>query len=160
MQQQDSDRNGKITVLARFWPTWAGMLGLVGLCLLNGAIVRGFDATRPKVGDMIVFKSGPIDHDTWQAEIPAVGEGRDLALGDCTLNAATLAVDGGSLMIVERYASDSQGYRVHWVGARTAPGPENCGHDADLRLASIDVQRLANAAGGFGVGGKGVTLIR
>jgi hypothetical protein len=47
-------------------------------------------------------------------------------------------------------------YTVHWAGARTSKQGPNCGSDANVMVSRTDLQRLANAAGGFGVRDKGV----
>jgi hypothetical protein len=48
-------------------------------------------------------------------------------------------------------------YRVHWAGSQTTAQPaSNCGSSADLLVSRTDLQRLANAAGGFGIGDKGI----
>ncbi len=43
-------------------------------------------------------------------------------------------------------------YRVHWAGLRTSSGSGDCGKAADLVLSRTDLQKLANTAGGFGIG--------
>ena len=61
-----------------------------------------------------------------------------------------MAADGGSL-VVESLAED--GYRVHWAGIRTSRGSGDCGAARDLLISRPDLDQLASAAGGFGVGG-------
>jgi hypothetical protein len=65
-----------------------------------------------------------------------------------------MAQGGGSLVVEARRMSSPPLYRVHWAGLRTSDGSGDCGSAADLVLSRSDLQKLANAAGGFGAGPK------
>ena len=41
-------------------------------------------------------------------------------------------------------------FRVHWAGLHTSDGSGDCGEQADIVLSRTDLQKLANAAGGYG----------
>ena len=67
-----------------------------------------------------------------------------------------MAGNGGSLVVEGVEDKPSLQYRVHWAGSATAKTAGDCGGSANLLLSRTDLQRLANAAGGFGVGDKGI----
>ena len=58
---------------------------------------------------------------------------------------------GGSLVVEARQETSPPRFRLHWAGQHTAKGAGDCGAAADFTLERYDLQRLANAAGGFGV---------
>jgi hypothetical protein len=123
---------------------------------LSTFLVLQLDEFRPKVGDIVVFKPASQDTDMWQMIIPATlvsAVGSPLA--DCSLNPNVMADKGGSLIVEGLEDDPSLQYRVHWAGSATAQTTGNCGGSADLLVSRTDLQRLANAAGGFGVGDKG-----
>lgn len=70
----------------------------------------------------------------------------------CTMDPAVIAREGGSLVVEARddQASAPQ-YRVQWAGPHSAKGAGDCAGSADIAVSRIDLQKLANAAGGFGV---------
>jgi hypothetical protein len=114
----------------------------------------------PKVGDIVVFQPRSQDAYISQISIPAtlVSEpGSQVAR--CSLEPNIMAQKGGSLIVERRQDEPSLPYLVHWAGSATAGTTENCGHAADLLLSHRDLQRLANAGGGFGIGDKGVVSI-
>ncbi len=121
-------------------------------------LVLQLDEFRPKVGDIVVFKPGSQDTDMWEMTIPAtVMTPTGSAAGTCLLDPNAMAEDGGSLVVEGRRTEPSLQYIVHWAGAQTAKVSGNCGADADVMVSRTDLQRLANAAGGFGIGDKGMT---
>ena len=61
-----------------------------------------------------------------------------------------MAAGGGSLVVESRAKDD---YRVHWAGTRTSRGSGDCGAARDLLISRADLDQVAFAAGGFGVGG-------
>jgi hypothetical protein len=71
---------------------------------------------------------------------------------NCTLSPSAMAEGGGSLVVEARRMSSPPIYRVHWAGERTSTSGADCGRAADLVLSRTDLQKLANTAGGFGVG--------
>ena len=111
----------------------------------------------PQVGAIVVFKPGTGRMDLWQV---AASASTDIApeptagasTRGCTLTPSVMAEGGGSLVVEARRMSSPPIYRVHWAGVRTSGGSDNCGTAADLVLSRTDLQKLANTAGGFGVG--------
>lgn len=139
---------------------WVPVLAAVGI-MLTGALstlaVLEMDVFRPAVGDLVVFRPGSQDDDAWQVEVPATDVVSPVVTaGHCTLNPNVMATDGGSLVVEGRQNSTPPLYRLHWAGRRTAQGAADCGAQADVTISRVDLQKLANAAGGFGVGDKGV----
>lgn len=124
---------------------------------LSTFLVLQLDEFRPKVGDIVAFKPASQDTDMWQMTIPAtLVSAMGSPVADCSLDPNVMAETGGSLVVEGRQEDPSLQYRVHWAGSRTAANTGNCGSSADLLVSRTDLQRLANAAGGFGVGDKGI----
>lgn len=153
-EQRDQGRGS--TPLAAWLPVFAAMGIMITGCLSTFLVLQ-LDQFRPKVGDVVVFKPGSQDTDMWQMLIPAteLSKSRERVL-NCTLDPNVMAVAGGSLVVEARQENPNLQYQVHWAGARTAADASDCGTSADLIVSRTDLQRLANAAGGFGVGEKGV----
>ena len=108
-------------------------------------------------GCLVAFKPGSQDTDMWQMTIPgtlvaAIGAPQ----ASCALDPNVMAEKGGSLVVEGREDAPTVQYRVHWAGTQTARSAEDCGASADVLVSRTDLQRLANAAGGFGVGIKGI----
>ncbi|MDR3532785.1 MAG: hypothetical protein P4L90_19805 [Rhodopila sp.] len=142
--------------LAAWLPVMAAMAIMVIGCLSTFLVLQ-LDEFRPKVGDIVVFKAGSQDADMWQMTIPATSVSATGApLAACALDPNVMATDGGSLIVEGRQEEPSLQYRVHWAGAETARADGNCGASANLLVSRTDLQRLANSAGGFGVGDKGI----
>ncbi|HEX4366944.1 MAG TPA: hypothetical protein VH023_08955 [Rhodopila sp.] len=139
---------------------WLPVLAALGIMItgcLSTFLVLQLDEFRPKVGDIVAFKPGSADSDMWQMTIPAhrvstAGPAR----AACTLDPNVMADKGGSLIVEGREDAPSVLYQVHWAGSQTAQAAGNCGVSADLLVSRVDLQRLANAAGGFGVEDKGL----
>ncbi len=124
---------------------------------LSTFLVLQLDEFRPKVGDIVAFKPGSQDTDMWQMTIPAtVVSSTGSSLAECSLDPNVMAENGGSLVVEGRKDQPQLQYRIHWAGAATARTAGDCGSSANLVISRTDLQRLANAAGGFGVGDKGV----
>ena len=139
---------------------WLPVLGAMAIMVtgcLSTFLVLQLDEFRPKVGDMVVFKPGSEGTETWQLTIPATPvSAMGSPVGKCLLDPNVMAAAGGSLVVESRRTEPSLLYVVHWAGAETSKGNANCGSDANLMVSRIDLQRLANAAGGFGIGEKGI----
>jgi hypothetical protein len=160
--QREPGRNGapqgtpQGNPLAAWLPVLAAMAIMVTGCL-STFLVLELDQFRPKVGDIVSFKPGSQDTDMWQMTIPATLLSASRApLAECTLDPNVMAEKGGSLIVEGLRDEPSLQYSVHWAGQATARVSGNCGSAADLLVSRTDLQRLANAAGGFGVGDKGV----
>ena len=136
---------------------WAPALVAIGVMITGFAgtlMVLQLDTFRPRVGDIVAFHPTAEDTDAWQLQVPATlvtGARRESA---CTLNPSVMAANGGSLMVEARQDTSPPLYQLHWAGTKTENGPSDCGASADLRVTRTDLQKLANAAGGFGVGNQ------
>lgn len=138
------------------WPTWAPALAAALLIVAIGGMTTylalKFDALRPRVGDMIVFVPTQSDADSWQLQVATTAvSGRQQDAGPCVFDPNEMSADGGSLIIESREEASPPRFQLHWAGRHTAKGGGDCGASADLTLDRYDLQRLANAAGGFGV---------
>jgi hypothetical protein len=138
------------------WPAWgpavAAVLLIIGLGGMTTWLALKFDALRPRVGDMIVFVPAGRDGDAWQLQVATTEiAGRDKDAGPCVFDPNVMSVAGGSIIIEARDDVSPPRFQLHWAGRHTAKGEGDCGGSADLTLDRFDLQRLANAAGGFGV---------
>jgi hypothetical protein len=122
---------------------------LVG-CVVTFLLLN-LDMLRPKIGDMVVFRPNTPAQDVWEIRVSTY---RPTASGptSCAMDPATILQQGGSLVVEARDdATPSAQYLVHWAGAHTAKGVGDCPGSADIAVSRADLQRLANAAGGFGL---------
>jgi hypothetical protein len=143
------------TRLAAWLPVAAAMAIMVAGCL-GTFLVLQLDAFRPGIGDIVAFKPGSADTDMWQMSIPAtLVSAKGTPVSGCVLDPNVMADKGGSMVVESRQDEPTLQYLIHWSGVATA-GAGNCGASADLLVSRTDLQRLANSAGGFGVGDKGV----
>jgi hypothetical protein len=138
------------------WPAWGPALALALFIVAMGGVTTWFalrfDALRPRVGDMIVFLPAQSDAETWQLQVTATPvSGRDQPAAPCVLDPNEMATAGGSLVVEAREDGAPPQFQLHWAGLHTAKGGGDCGASADFTLDRFDLQRLANAAGGFGV---------
>jgi hypothetical protein len=156
--QHEPSRNGtpQGTSFAAWLPVLAAMAIMVTGCLSTFLVLQ-LDEFRPKVGDIVAFRPGSQDTDMWQMTIPAtVISAMGSPVAACSLDPNVMADKGGSLVVEGLQDEPSLQYRVHWAGSETAPTSGSCGASANLLVSRTDLQRLANAAGGFGVGDKGI----
>jgi hypothetical protein len=151
------DHSNNTSLLTTWLPIVTAMAIMVTGCL-STILVLEMDEFQPKIGDIVVFKPGSQDPDMWQMSIQATTlPTKTASATDCSLDPNVMATDGGSLVVEGRETEPSVLYRVHWAGGGTSEGSDSCGSTVDLAMARSDLQRLANAAGGFGVGEKGIT---
>lgn len=137
-------------------PAWAPALAvtvlLIAISGMTTWLALKFDAMRPGLGDIIVFAQMAPDREAWTLRVaPDAVAGRASSSGPCVFDPNEMASGGGSLIVEAREEASPPRFRVHWSGRRTAQGQDDCGATADLTLDRYDLQRLANAAGGFGV---------
>jgi hypothetical protein len=141
-------------------PAWLPVLVALAIMVtgcLSTFLVLQLDELRPKVGDIVAFKPGSQDPDVWQTIIPAtLASATGSPVGECSLDPDVMAESGGSLVVEGLRDGPSLRYLVHWAGSKTTRTTTNCGGSADLLLSRTNLQRLANAAGGFGVADKGI----
>jgi hypothetical protein len=138
------------------WPAWGPALAAALLIVAIGGMTTWlalkFDALRPQIGDMIVFVPSPGDGDSWQLQVATSAvSGRDQTAGPCVFDPNVMSAAGGSLVIEAREEVSPPRFQLHWAGQHTAKGRGDCGGTLDVTLDRYDLQRLANAAGGFGV---------
>ncbi len=150
------DTSDDVAPRAVWLPVLAAMAIMAAGCLSTFLVLQ-LDEFRPKVGDIVTFAPGSEDPDLWQTIIPAtLVSAMGSPVAACSLDPNVIAEKGGSLVVEGLQDKPSLQYRLHWAGAGTARTDGNCGASADLLVSRTDLQRLANAAGGFGVGDKGV----
>jgi hypothetical protein len=156
--QQDPSRHHG-TQQTTPWTAWLPVLvamAIMATGCLSTFLVLQLDEFRPKVGDIVAFKPGTQDTDMWQMKIPAtVVSATGSPTAACSLDPNVIAEHGGSLVVEGLQTQPSLRYRLHWAGAETARS-DDCGASANIVVSRTDLQRLANAAGGFGVGNKGI----
>jgi hypothetical protein len=126
------------------------MVGALALAGFLGAVdlARAVADMGPEVGDVIAFQP---DRDA----VPDMDARLDVARrnqGTCRLDVALLRLSGGSLVVERRLPGTPRLYQVHWSGPHTSSDDKDCGRSADLRLRDTDMEVLAMAAGGYGVG--------
>ena len=142
--------------MAAWLPVLLAMAIMATGCLTTFLVLQ-LDEFRPKVGDIVAFRPGSQDTDTWQTIVPAtLASVTGVPRGECSLDPNVMAEKGGSLVVERLQDAPSVRYLVHWAGSETARTTGNCGESADLLMSRTDLQRMANAAGGFGVGEKGI----
>ena len=132
---------------------------LAAACLLTAltavnAIAELARAT-PHVGDIIAF--------TPSTTVPPVATTRLMVHRPdkfgCVLDLNVLAHSGGSMVVETQTAGDAISFRVHWAGQRTSTDSGNCGSDTDLIIDHHDLDILALAAGGFGIGYRRIPMV-
>src|SRR5689334_16645157 len=112
---------------AAWLPVLAAMAIMVTGCLSTFLVLQ-LDEFRPKIGDMVVFKSGSQDADLWQMNIQAtVMSPTGAPTGACMLDPNVMAADGGSLVVEARQIAPALQYLIHWAGAETSKLTSNCG---------------------------------
>ncbi|HXT81034.1 MAG TPA: hypothetical protein VN702_15820 [Acetobacteraceae bacterium] len=159
MQRRDQEpRQNNHAPVTPWGPIMAAVVLMFVGCFATFLFLE-LDALRPRVGDMVVFEPNGQGFDEWQLEVSAADlSGSNRPGSKCTLDPNVMAAGGGSLVVEARQETTPLRYRLHWAGVRTAKGTADCGSVADLAVSRDDLQRLANAAGGFGVARK--TILR
>ena len=136
------------------WVAMGPAMLAVGIMLVGCFVtflLLSFDAMRPRIGDIVVFRPNTVEQDAWRIQVPVY---RPTAAGQtsCLMDPAVMTRQGGSLVVEARDdANTAAQYRLHWAGAHTADGAGDCSGSADLAVSRVELQKLANAAGGFGV---------
>lgn len=157
MRRQDQHKTERRDALLTVWAPALVALGVMVTGFVGTLMVLQLDAFRPRVGDIVTFEPSSQDADAWQLQVPATLVSGTRNGAACMLNPTVIAARGGSLMVEARQDTSPPVYQLHWAGAKTEEGSADCGDSADLRVTRVDLQKLANAAGGFGVAHKGMT---
>jgi hypothetical protein len=156
MRRQNEERHEQPAERLSAWTLAAAAVAIMAMGCLTTFIALQVDGFRPRVGDMVVFQPGSQDADPWPIEIAATEvSGETIGTDRCKLDPTVMAKDGGSLVVEARLESAPPIFRLHWAGRSTAAGQGDCGPAADMTVTKLDLQKLANAAGGFGVAHKG-----
>ena len=127
---------------------------LLTACLGTMSVAE-FEQFGPDVGAIVNFRPGTPSMDLWYVAastgdtIGADPVSRNAARV-CVLSPSVMARGGGSLVVEARRMSSPPIFRVHWAGLHTSDGSGDCGEQADIVLSRTDLQKLANAAGGYG----------
>ena len=100
---------------------------------------------------MIVFRPDQADDGVVWRERITTTRLSDNGTAACVLAPSIMSQAGGSLVVEARENHNSPTYWLHWAGAQTSDGAEDCGSQANLIISRFDLQKLANAAGGFGI---------
>lgn len=145
MRAQDDKTTGLLP--AALLAVVVALIGLAGaLKIARTAVDLG-----PAVGDIVRFDPQsylPLDLHTQVTATRADARG-------CVLDLEALHRNGGSFVVEQRSpVSANPRYRVHWAGSRSAEGAADCGREADLMLDDTNLDLLAMAAGGWGIGHK------
>jgi hypothetical protein len=156
MRRPDQQHETRDTAHATAWIPVAVALAVMVTGCLSTFFVLQLDTFRPHLGDIVVFRPGSQDADMWEMKVPAkIVSATGKANGTCTMDPNVIATDGGSMVVEGVQEQPTLSYQVHWAGIHT-DGAADCGARANLMVSRTDLQRLANAAGGFGVGEKGI----
>jgi hypothetical protein len=155
MKQHDDQKSDRRETALAVWAPALAAMGIMLTGFLGTLMVLQLDAFRPGVGDIVVFRPNSQDSDVWQLQVPATEVSGRQGVSACTLNPTVMATNGGSLVVEARRDTSPPVYRLHWAGKQTDSGPTDCGSAADFSVTRTDLQKLANAAGGFGVNDKG-----
>ena len=117
--------------------------------LLAAGFRRLANDWEPQTGDIISFPATKIPSIS-NASItvnPAGASGNR----SCVLDVHIMQKSGGSLVVEATRFEPDRGFQVHWAGARTSEGREDCGDSVDLLLSGAQIGTLIFAAGGTGV---------
>jgi hypothetical protein len=115
---------------------------------LAGHAVASYVIGGPRVGHIIAFAPSPPVRADDRVRLPVLRVGSNT----CVLDLSVIRRFGGSLVLERLIAGEVAGYQVHWAGERTSNDTDDCGADAILVLRRQDLDGLAVAAGGYGVG--------
>ena len=146
----DHEKNGNEN---SHWAATGPALMAAGVMLIGSFVaflLMNLESLRPRVGDIVVYRSQAQQQDVWQLQVVkyrTASHDSDI----CVMDPAVMAEGGGSLVVEARDDTSLEApYRLHWAGAHTAHGAGDCSGSADLEVSRTDLQKLANAAGGFG----------
>ncbi len=123
-------------------------LVIVTAMVLAAGLSRLANELEPQIGDIISFPAAKMLSNS--TTMITADQADASSRRRCVLDVHMMQKFGGSLMIEGAQFEPSRRFRVHWAGARTSDGRDDCGSSADLLLNSIQVAALVFAAGGTG----------
>ena len=148
--QRDNRNHDNEAKWAAVGPSLLAVSVLLIGCIATFLLIN-LETLRPKVGDMVVFQPTAQQQDVWQIEVPTYRPTKGGQFS-CIMDPAVIGRLGGSLVVEARDdTTPAAQYRLHWAGAHSAIGAGDCAGSADLAVSRADLQKLANAAGGFGI---------
>ena len=109
----------------------------------------------PHVGDIVAFVPSAEAQSDETTRLVVHRQNRS----ECVLDLHVLRRSGGSMIVETESAAEQGGFAVHWAGARTSDDARNCGGNVDLAVDHRDLDILALAAGGYGVGRKRLPVL-
>jgi hypothetical protein len=124
-------------------------IGLVVLVviMLVVTLLRLANELGPQIGAIIAFEHVRTELNDTQVRIVALRIGES-SPSPCMLDVHVMLMSGGSLLIDAIPFDSDRRVRVHWIGARTSDGVNDCGAAADLLLTREDIAALTVAASG------------
>ncbi len=132
------------------YATFIAMVGVITVgILLTAGLSWLADSLGPQAGDIITFVATRAP----SVSTGVITAGRAATSGrtSCILDEQTMQRSGGSLVVESARFAPKRTFQVHWAGARTSNGPDDCGSSADLLMNIDEVAALIFAAGGKGV---------
>ncbi len=129
-----------------------GVLAGIGLVVLIAImliviLLRLADELGPQVGAIIAFEPVQAEFNETQVRIVVLRIGES-SPSPCVLDVHVMLTSGGSLLVDAIAFDPRRRVRVHWIGARTSDGVNDCGPAADLLLTRDDIAALTVAASG------------
>jgi len=125
-----------------------GVVTTVGIVLTAGLSWLA-DSLGPQAGDIITFVAARAP--SVSTGVITAGRAATTGKASCILDVQTMQRSGGSLVVESKRFAPKRIFQVHWAGARTSNGPDDCGTSADLLVSIDEVAALIFAAGGKGV---------
>jgi hypothetical protein len=124
-------------------------IGLVVLVviMLVVSLLRLANELGPQIGAIIAFEPVQGELNDTQVRIVALRIGEP-SPSPCVLDVHVMLTSGGSLMVDTVPFDPRRRVRVHWIGARTSDGVNDCGAAADLLLTREDIGALTVAGSG------------
>jgi len=151
MRLVPDNNDGRGSSIPTAWAPAIFAAGIMVIGALSTLLVVTLDAMRPAVGDIVVLRPAPGDDNVRVVVQPLATGVLAGSRDDCVFDTKVARLPGGSLIVEARLETSPPTYQLHWSGGETAAGDDTCGSSADLTIGRIDLQKLANASGGFGL---------
>ncbi|MBV8397483.1 MAG: hypothetical protein JOZ17_01930 [Acetobacteraceae bacterium] len=133
--------------------TVAALMLTLGFVTFAGALRLAESAAEMALqdGDMMHLTTSHRWTRTAQSRLTVERQGES----GCVLDLGVMAGSGGSVLIISRSARPHRIYHVQWSGPRTSEGSGDCGRSAELIVNDDELELLASAAAGWGLGLRG-----